>query len=140
MARAEFTWKGFVWRFLAALLLVGLTYNPHGYSYFDWAIKPLPEGFTPGKALAGVALLIVWIVFLRATLASLGRIGVLLALLFFGLAIWALYSWGWISPDSSTEMTYLALIVIASLMALGVSWSFVRRRLTGQLDVDRIDE
>ncbi len=141
MARTDFTWKSFVVRFLAACLLVTLTYNPHRYSYFHWAIEPLwtvkPLAFSVLKALAGMVLLIGWITFLRATLASLGKVGVLLAMLFFGLLVWLLVQW--IPPTNPRVWTYLGMFVVASVLAVGVSASFVRRRLSGQLDVDRVD-
>ena len=37
----QFTVMSFVWRFLGALAVVFLTYNPSGYSYFSWI---LPDG------------------------------------------------------------------------------------------------
>jgi hypothetical protein len=142
MAQADFTLKNFLLRFLAACVLVGLTYNPNEVSYFHWAIEPLLTAKLPDfsvlKALVGMVLLIGWFTFLRATLASLGRIGVVLALVFFALLVWLLVEW--IPPTSPRAWTYLVMLVLASVLAVGVSWSFVRRRITGQMDVDRIDD
>jgi hypothetical protein len=33
---------------------------------------------------------------------------------------------------------WIALVALAVTMAVGVSWSFVNRRLTGQVDVDEV--
>ncbi|RMD68196.1 MAG: hypothetical protein D6819_09970 [Gammaproteobacteria bacterium] len=140
MARRSdvFTWRGFLVRFLAALFLVFATYNPEGYSYIHWVMtKPY---FSPEKVFAGIALLIGWLIFLRATLLSLGRIGLLLALAFFGTLVWLFISWGWITPNSPKVFIYLSLVILAAVLAIGVSWSFIRRRLTGTIEVDRIDQ
>jgi hypothetical protein len=37
-------------------------------------------------------------------------------------------------------MTWIALLCLSGLLAIGMSWSHVRRRLTGQIDVDAVDE
>ena len=37
----DLTWGGIAVRFLAALLLVYLTFNPTGFSWFHWTIKPM---------------------------------------------------------------------------------------------------
>ncbi len=35
-------------------------------------------------------------------------------------------------------MAWLSLVVLAVLLGIGLSWSHVRRRLTGQVDVDEL--
>jgi hypothetical protein len=67
----EFNAVSFLLRLLFALLLVFGTYNPTDFSYLSWVISG-DAGFDPVTALVGVALLIAWIVFLRATFLSLG--------------------------------------------------------------------
>ena len=36
MALHKITWQGILVRLIVALGLVFSTYNPHGWSYFDW--------------------------------------------------------------------------------------------------------
>ena len=62
----EFNVGSFIGRWVFAGILVFGTYNPTQYSYLGWVFA---EGtaFGPLVALAGVALLIAWIIFLRAT-------------------------------------------------------------------------
>jgi hypothetical protein len=37
-------------------------------------------------------------------------------------------------------MIWIGLVMVATILAIGMSWSHVRRRLTGQADVDDVDE
>ena len=132
-------WLGFLLRFLAALVLVFATYNPEGYSYFDWLLAKA-SGDWPLKTLAGIVLLIGWTVYLRATLRSLGGFGIFLTIAFFAALLWLLTDWGVIPRDSVRAMTYLVEVVISALLATGMIWSHVRRRLSGQMDVDEIED
>lgn len=134
----EISWAGIGARFLFALVLVFATYNPSGYSYFHWAIKNLPD-YSVLKLFAGVVLLIVWVMFIRATLRSLGPIGVTLAVAFFGTLLWLVVDWGLIPADTVKAVTYLILIAASAVMATGMTWSHIRRRISGQVDVDEID-
>lgn len=136
---AQLTFAGFGWRLLAAVVLVAVTYNPEGFSYYDWAIRGLPD-FSVLKAFVGVILIIGWTIYLRATLRSLGPVGLTLALAFFGTGLWLLVDMGWVPADSVRSVSYLVMIVVAGVMAIGMSWSHVRRRLSGQVDADDVDE
>lgn len=131
-------WPGFVLRFAAALILVFATYNPEGYSYFDWLFGN-SAGNWPLKAFTGVILIIGWTIYLRATMRSLGGFGMFLTIAFFATLLWMLTNWGIIPSDSVRAVTYLGEIVISALLATGMVWSHIRRRLTGQVDVDEIE-
>lgn len=143
MPRARFTFTSFLIRVALALVLVFLSYNPiDPYSYYHWALRPLLENlsdFTILKGLAGVALLIGWGVFLSATFSSLGLIGTILTGLLLGLAIWWVIDMGWISLDRPNVLNWLILITLSLVLAAGLSWSHLRRRLTGQYDVDDVE-
>ena len=133
-----FGWDKFIVRFIFALVVVFSTYNPEGYSYFHWIYEDLPA-FSVLKAFIGVILLICWIILIRATLGSLGAIGILLAAAFFGLAIWLLIDVFGLSTDSFRVVAYIISIMLASVLSIGISWSHIRRRLSGQVDTDEID-
>jgi hypothetical protein len=45
-------------------------------------------------------------------------------------------SWAHLEPRTSRGLTYLILVGIAAVLATGSAWSIVRRRLTGQVDVE----
>jgi len=125
-------------RLLAAAVLVFSTYNPQGWSYYHWVTEN-PPNFSPMMALAGIVLLIGWTIFLRATARSLGAFGLILAAAFFGTLLWLLIDLDWVPADSVKAITYIVLIILSGILAIGISWSHIRRRMTGQVDVDEIE-
>ena len=140
MAQDEFSAGGFLTRWLAALALVLVTFNPTSWSYVHWLLADWPGDNMPLKALAGVVLLILYVIFLLSTWRAIGALGLLLAVLFFGALLWVLISYGWLDPHQSTLMTWVILVVIATILAIGMSWAHIRRRMSGQIDVDRVDD
>jgi hypothetical protein len=136
--------SGILLRALAALVLVFATYNPEGYSYFHWAIAPLSSGVqTAGPAsvkfLAGLALLAGWAVFLNATRRSIGLGGAVIVLAISGGLVWLLLDFGVVSASSGRGLTHVVLFCTAMLLAVGMSWSHLSRRLSGQVDMDPTD-
>jgi len=71
---------------------------------------------------------------------SLGTFGILLAVSFFGLLLWLIIDKGWIDGSNRDVVVWLVLLALACVLATGVSWSHIRRRITGQVDVDDVDE
>jgi len=140
MAQAAFSAGDFITRWVSALALVMVTFNPTAYSYVSWLLADWPGNNLPLKAFAGVVLLILYVIFLRATWRSIGPLGLFLAALFFGAALWVLIDYGWLDPTRATLMTWIALVVVATILALGMSWSHIRRQMSGQADVDDVDE
>ena len=147
MASEGFSWSGFLLRLLAAVVLVYATYNPEGVSFFHWVLQPRAgetgiaaylHGFTPLKAFAGLLLLAAWVVFLQATRRSLGASGALLVLGLFGCTIWAMVYYGVLSPTSSRAIAHLVLLAVSLVLAIGLSWSLLTRKLTGQMDTDNV--
>ncbi len=137
MAQA-FSFTSFLWRWLFALVLVTGTYNPTPYSFISWTLSG-ETGFGPVVALAGLVLLILWIVFLRATFRSLGVIGIILGAALFACFIWLFIDLGCISLESTNALAWVALVLVSLLLAAGMSWSHIRRRLSGQVDVDAVE-
>ncbi len=138
MAIKSFNAGNFLVRLIIAVALVFATYNPSGYSWYHWLVKS-NFAVDPMIILSGIVLLIVWIIFLRATMRSLGPAGTLLAAAFFGVIVWALIYYGWLSLENPTAMQYVLLLMLSAILGTGMSWSHIRRRMTGQLDVDDIE-
>ena len=138
MAQRAFTAGSFLLRWIVALAAVLATFNPTPYSYYRWVIAGSEQ--LPLKVLAGVCLLILFVIYLRAMLRSLGLLGVVLACAFLAACIWALIDFGLLAVDSPDALAWVALVAIATVMAVGLSWSHVRRRVSGQLDVDDVEE
>lgn len=130
---------GIFLRFIFALLLVLCTYNPSEYSYYHWLAANI-KSITPYIAIAGLLLLIGWAVYINATLRSLGLVGIILAGLFFGCFVWLLVYWGVLALDKFTTLAWVIEVLLAALLAVGMSWSHIRRGLSGQVDMDDVDD
>ena len=139
MRREKFGFSNFAWRWLVALLLVLAVYNPSGYSYVGWWLND-PEGMISVRVLAGLALLVVLVMYLRATFRSIGPVGILLATAILAALVWLLVDLGVVDPSQQQLMIWIGLVVIATVMAIGMSWSHVRRRLSGQVDTDDLED
>ncbi|HWA59227.1 MAG TPA: DUF6524 family protein [Gemmatimonadales bacterium] len=147
MPSGGFSWGGFFARLAGAVLLVYATYNPERFSFFHWIFEPkagesgvagLVHGFTPLKAFAGLGLVAVWVVFLQATRRSLGAGGALLVIGLFACTIWAMIYYGVIAPTSSRAIAHLVLLAVSLVLAIGLSWSHITQRLSGQTDTDNV--
>jgi len=137
----DITALGFLWRFVAALILVLVTYNPSGESAYHWISSAIgARDFGPLHLLLIGVLLIGWSVFWIATWRALGTLGVVLASIVLGALIWLLFDIGLLRDKSLSTITWIALVAFSVVLAVGVSWSHVWRRLTGQLNVEDVDD
>ncbi len=132
MAGLGISVPGFLLRLLAAALLVFATYNPSGGSFLHW-VRHGGNGPLPLKVLAGIALAAGWVFCVRATLRSLGHVGTVLAAAFFGVLIWLFVDLRGTEVAGST-LAWIVLSCLAATLAVGLSFSLVRRRVTGQID------
>lgn len=130
---------GFLLRWIFAFVLLAATYNPTPWNYSVWVAEHWQDQM-PVAAFLGVVLLVGYIIYVRATLRSIGVFGMLLILAMVGTALWVAWDQGWISLDNPTVNTWIGLVVMATVLAVGLSWSIVRRRISGQADVDDVDE
>jgi hypothetical protein len=139
------SWGGIAIRFLLAILLVYATWNPWGLSFTDWALVPLFAGgqgeagrHVPLKFLAGVLLLTGWVLYLQATHRSLGAAGATLVAAICGGVVWLLASWR-VFAMQGPAIAHAILVVLAIILAMGMSWSHVSRRMSGQVDTDAVE-
>ncbi len=130
---------GFILRWLFAFLLLAATYNPTPYNYVTMVMQGDGAGLSVA-VLAGLVLVVGYIIYLRATLRSIGAFGMGLVLAIFGALIWVAYDFELINLEDPTLNTWIALIAGATVLGIGLSWSHVRRRLSGQSDMDDVDE
>ena len=129
---------GLLWRLVFAMALVLLTFNPTGHSYYHWLADGFPS-VQPAEAVAGIALLIAWVFFVRSTLAAIGTLGLALMLAFFASVVWWVVSKGWLDVGDRRAMAWVVLVAVGLVLGVGMSWSHIRRRLSGQAAVDRVD-
>ncbi len=135
----KFDFADFALRLLAALALVFLTFNPTGYSYYHWVAADFPS-FEPLQAVAGIVLLILWIFLWRSMIQAMGTLGLLLMLALSASLVWLFASWGWLDVRNATTMTWVGLSALGVILGLGMSWSIIRRQLTGQASVDEVSD
>jgi len=130
---------GFVIRWIFAFVLLSATYNPTDWNYVRWSMANAETSLSV-TVLLGLILFVGYIIYLRATLRSIGIFGMILILAVVGTLLWVLFDQGFISLDNPTVNTWIGIVALSIVLAVGLSWSIVRRRLTGQTDVDDIDE
>jgi hypothetical protein len=119
------TLGSFLARFALALLVTGATYNPTRYSYYAWA-ESTGWQWRPLIVFVGVILLIGWVICLKAALRSFGGLGLLLANAFFAAFFWLMADWGWLPVDDVGLISWIGLLTVAAILAVGMSWP--RRR------------
>ena len=129
---------GFVIRWVLAFGLLAATYNPTQWNFVRWGMANYGDMLSV-TVLAGLILLIGYIIYLRATLRSIGLFGMILVLAVAGTMLWVLFDQGLIDLSDPTLNTWVAIVVLSFVLAIGLSWSIVRRRISGQADVDDID-
>ena len=131
--------SGFILRWLFAILLVLITYNPTHYSLFHW-LYPFSNEQLPLKILTLLIMLVVYIIFLRATFRSIGLLGIILVSAIGATLVWLFVDQGWLNIDNYTAFTWVLLLVIGTILGIGISWSHIRKKLTGQFDTDDVEE
>ncbi len=134
MAVQGISWSGVMVRVVLAIALVLVTFNPSGQSFYHWLSTP-PLAISATKAFLGVALLVAWVVCLRTAYSALGTIGVVLGCLLLGSFVWLLFDMKVLHDGGGALMVWLGLIVFGGVIGFGLSWSLIRARATGQVDV-----
>jgi hypothetical protein len=135
MATPGISWSGVALRVVLALALVLVTFNPGGWSFYHWLSAP-PAGITAVKAFAGLLLLIGWLVCLRTAYIALGLVGAVLLAALLGTAVWMLIDYHIIDVAGRSAMVWIGLVIAGLVLGIGVSWSLIRARVTGQVEVD----
>ncbi|QIE47244.1 hypothetical protein G5B38_17875 [Pseudohalocynthiibacter aestuariivivens] len=130
---------GFIIRWCVAFVLLAATFNPTEWNYVHWATQNYSEQM-PLAVLIGLLLMVGYIIYLRATLRSIGGFGMLLIAAIIGAVLWVLFDYGVLTLYSQDEMVWLGLATLATVLGIGLSWSHVRRRLSGQSDMDDVGD
>lgn len=128
----------FLIRVFAGIVVVLVTYNPTGWlSYVHW----VSEGFETDmalKALAGLVLLIAYVVLIRATYYAIGVIGIVLVAALIAAIVWVMSDLGVLAVRDPGVLSWVILIGIGVLLGVGLSWAIIRRRLSGQVSTDEL--
>jgi len=138
VAAASIGLSGIGLRFVFAFALVAFTWNPTRFNFIDWALAQW-SAMAPLVAFAGLGLLMGWIFFLRTTASSLGVLGIVLCMAVAGVLFWILFRYNLVSTDSTTLITWIALLMFSAVLTVGMSWAHLRARWSGQATVDDVD-
>ena len=129
---------GFLLRWLFAAVLLTATHNPTQWNYVTWAMGNIDTQL-PLVVLGGLILLVAYIVYLTATLRSIGMFGMILVLAIVAAILWVMWDRGVIDLSNPARNTWIALFALSLVLAVGMYWSILWRRLSGQLEVDDTD-
>jgi hypothetical protein len=135
MATTGISWSGVALRVVLALALVLVTFNPGGWSFYHW-LTSAPAGITAVKAFAGLLLLIGWLICLRTAYVALGLIGTVLLTALLGTVVWMLIDYHVIDVAARSTLVWIGLLIAGVVLGIGLSWSLIRSRVTGQVEVD----
>lgn len=129
---------GFLWRWLGAFGLTAAFLNPTQWNYVDWARANFSNQM-PFVLLVGLILLLGLGLYVMATMRSIGLLGIVLIGAVLGLLVWLFIDWGWLGLGNSALNGWLAILGLSLIMGLGLSWSLIWQRASGQASVDEVD-
>lgn len=130
---------GFLVRWAIAFFLIAATYNPTQWNYVQWAVANFSENL-PLVTLFGLLLAVGYIIYLRATLRSIGVFGMGLVLAILAALAWVLYDLGWLDIRNAAFNLWLGNIAASLVLGIGLSWSHIRRAISGQSDMDDVSD
>ena len=99
-----------------------------------FVVMTVPAGLALGLLLA-----VAYMVYVLATLRSIGAFGVIVVAAIFGAGLWVLTDWGVLTLADPSLNLWLGIMVGSLILGIGLSWSILRQRLSGQASVDEID-
>ena len=129
---------GIILRWLGAFILLAATFNPTQYNFTRWA-QANWQTQMPLTLLFGLLLGVGYIIYIGATFRSLGAFGMLVIAALFGAVIWVLIDWGVLSIGNTNLTVWLGILALSLILGIGLSWSILRQRLSGQASVDEIE-
>lgn len=129
---------GILVRWLGAFALLAATFNPTPWNFIRWAEAHYATQM-PLTILLGLLLGVAYMIYVGATLRSIGGFGIILIAAIFGCLVWVLNDWGILVLGNSSLNQWLAILALSLVLGIGLSWSILRQRLSGQASVDEID-
>lgn len=128
---------GILLRWLGAFLLLAAIFNPTRWNYVIWVQNDWDEQM-PLIVFSGLILGVAAMVYVVATMRSIGILGAIIIAAIFGAGLWVLTDWGLLALDNSALTVWLAIFALSLILGIGMSWSILRQRLSGQASVDEI--
>ena len=91
---------GILLRWLGAFLLLAAIFNPTSWNYVTWARANWADQM-PLIVFVGLILAVIAMVYLVATMRSIGILGALVIVAIFAAGLWVLSDWGFLGLDNS---------------------------------------
>jgi hypothetical protein len=129
---------GILLRWLGAFLLLAAIFNPTRWNYVTWA-RTAWDTQTPLIVFTGLILAVIAMVYLVATMRSIGILGAIVIAAVFAAGLWVLTDWGLLGLGNSALNVWLGILVLSLILGIGLSWSILRQRLSGQQATDEVD-
>ena len=129
---------GIIIRWLGAFLLLAATFNPTQYNFVRWA-ETNWQSQMPLTLLVGLLLAVGYIIYVGATFRSLGAFGMIVVAALFGAVIWVLIDYGVLKLGNTNLTVWLGILALSLILGIGLSWSILRQRLSGQATVDEVE-
>jgi len=119
--------------------MLSATFNPTNWNYIRWAGVNW-DSQMPLTVLLGLLLAAAYIIYVGATLRSLGPFGMAMIVSIFAALIWVLSDWGLLSMANTSENVWLGILAMSLVLGIGLSWSIIWQRLSGQATVDDVED
>jgi Family of unknown function (DUF6524) len=129
---------GILLRWLGAFALLAAIFNPTAWNYVTWARANWADQM-PLIVFTGLILGVIAMVYLVATIRSIGLLGALVIAAIFAAGLWVLTDWGILGLDNSDMNIWLGILALSLILGVGMSWSILRQRLSGQQTTDEVD-
>jgi hypothetical protein len=129
---------GFLLRWLGAFLLLAAIFNPTRWNYVTWASAAWTDQM-PLVVFLGLILAVLAMVYLVSTMRSIGLLGALVIAAIFAAGLWVLTDWGLLGLSNAALNVWLTILVLSLILGVGMSWSILRQRLSGQQTTDEVD-
>lgn len=129
---------GIFLRWLGAFGLLTATYNPTEWNFIRWAEANWSTQL-PLTLLLGLLLAVGYLVYIGATLRSIGGFGIVLVGAIVGALVWVLIDFGILTLQNPQLNLWLGLFALSVVLGIGLSWSIIRQRLSGQATVDEVE-
>ena len=120
---------GFLIRWVFALILIVATWNPSFWNYSDWVMVNYTSQLSL-KVLGALVLIAGYLIYLRATLNSIGIVGMVLILALVGAFLWVMFSQGWMTFGNYAFNGWIIILALSLVLAVGMYFSVMWRRMT----------
>lgn len=132
----ELTFVSFLVRVVLSTALVLATYNPTEYCFANWFWDAWNAGtLSPPHWVALVVVVIGWVILVSATFNAIGPLGLALGAALLATLVWWLMDLGVLQGTGVGFFTWVVLVCLGILLAIGFSWAHIWRKMTGQVDV-----